>query len=149
MQTSHSTPPRRINVFFYGSFIRPDVMARAGFVPDRIEVARLSGFDIHLCPHACITRSAQHSIYGIMVKATHEELNRMYSADGVGVFLPEAVLVEALDGTLRPAMCYIPPAPANEPPDLDYLEKLLVAARGHGFPVWYLERLEAFRATAV
>lgn len=86
-----------------------------------------SGFDIHLCPHACITRSAQHSIYGIMVKATHEELNRMYSADGVGVFLPEAVLVEALDGTLRPAMCYIPPAPANEPPDLDYLEKLLVS----------------------
>jgi len=139
------TPPaRRIPVFFYGSFIRREVMARGGLRPDRVEVARLSGFDIQVSPHACITRSNQHSIYGILVAATHEELQRMYTMDGVGVFLPEAVVVDTASGSL-PALCYIPPAPGNQPADIDYLDRLLAAGLEHGFPAWYLERLERFR----
>jgi hypothetical protein len=133
-------------VFFYGSFMRRDVMARGGLQPDRIEVARLSGFDIRISPHACIVRSDQHSIYGILVKASHDELNRLYAMDGVGVFLPEALVVETGEGRLQPAMCYIPPAPGDRPADIDYLDRLLVSAREHGFPAWYLERLEGFRA---
>ncbi|MCM5681777.1 gamma-glutamylcyclotransferase [Schlegelella sp. S2-27] len=132
---------RQIAVFFYGSFIRRDVMARGGLVPDRIEVARLSGFEIHICPHACIAPSDQHSIYGILVWATHDQLRRMYSMDGVGVFLPEAVLVETANGCTRPAMCYIPPARGDEPADVEYLDHLIAAGREHGFPTWYLERL--------
>jgi len=33
---------RRIAVFFYGRFIRPDVMARGGLYPGRVQVARLN-----------------------------------------------------------------------------------------------------------
>ena len=69
----------------------------------------------------------------------------MYSKDGVGVFLPEAVIVETRMSCLQPAMCYIPPACDNKPADIDYLDRLLTAARGHGCPDWYLERLERFR----
>jgi hypothetical protein len=141
----HSSTPRKVPVFFYGSFIRPDVMANSGVTPDTVEVARLSGFDICICPHACIARSDQHSIYGILTRLTHDELHRMYSKEGVGVFLPEAVIVETGAGSLQPATCYIPPACGNAPADLDYLERLLAAARGHGFPNWYLARLERFR----
>lgn len=139
------TSLRRIPVFFYGSFIRSDVMISSGLKPGHIEVARLSGFDISISPHACITRSDQHSVYGILVRATHEELQRMYSKDGVGIFLPEAVIVETRMSCLQPAMCYIPPTCDNKPADIDYLDRLLTAARGHGFPDWYLERLERFR----
>lgn len=139
-----TTSARRIAVFFYGSFIRPDVMARGGLVPDHIEVARLNGFDIQISPHACITRSDQHAIYGILVRATHAELQRLYTMDGVGIFLPEAVVVGTQAGSV-PALCYIPPAPGDQPADIDYLDRLLAAARGHGFPAWYLERLERFR----
>lgn len=139
-----TTSARRIAVFFYGSFIRPDVMARGGLRPDRIEVARLNGFDIQVSPHACITRSDQHAIYGILVRATHAELQRLYTMDGVGIFLPEAVVVETPAGSV-PALCYIPPAPGDLPADIDYLDRLLAAAREHGFPAWYLERLERFR----
>jgi hypothetical protein len=138
--------PRRIAVFFYGSFIRPDVMARGGLVPEHIEVARLHGFQIRIDPHASISRSDRHSICGIVVAATHDELNRMYSHDGVGVFLPEAVVVETSGGHLLPAMCYVSPSHGHRPADADYLERLLAAARVHGFPSWYLEHLESFRA---
>jgi len=137
-------PTRQIAVFFYGSFIRREVMARGGLQPDHIEVARLSGFDIHISPHACITRSDQHSIYGILVRASHDELQRLYSMEGVGTFLPEAVMVETGAG-LQPAICYIPPAPDDQPADIDYLDRLLAAAREYGFPTWYLERLDRFR----
>ncbi len=136
---------KRTAVFFYGSFMRRDVMARGGFYPERIEVARLNGFDIDLCPHACISRSDRHAIYGILVNATHAELDRLYSMDGVGIFLPEAVVAETADGRMQPALCYIPPAHGNQPPDVEYLERLLTAAREYGFPQWYLERLESFR----
>lgn len=143
-----STTPRRIPVFFYGSFMRPDVMASAGYVPDRIQVARLSGFDMRVCPHACIVRSSEHAVYGILVRASHEELDRLYHRDGVGAFLPEAVVVEMDIGGLVPAMCYIPPAEQDCPAEADYLEKLLVAAKGYGFPQWYVQRLERFRSYA-
>jgi hypothetical protein len=136
---------KRIAVFFYGSFIRREVMARGGLQPDRIEIARLSGFDIHISPHASISRSDQHSIYGILVQATHEELHTLYSIDGVGVFLAEAVIVETSAGTLQPAMCYIPPTPDNKPADQAYLEEILKAAREYGFPDWYVKKLESFR----
>lgn len=135
---------KRIAAFFYGSFIRKEVMALAGFQPTRIEVAKLSGYDIAFDPHANIFRSDPHAVCGILVHPTHDELHRMYSRDGVGVFLPEAVIVETSDQGLQPAMCYMPPARGTQPPDAAYVERLLEAARQHGFPAWYLDRLQSF-----
>ena len=139
------TTAKRIRVFFYGSFMRREVLARGGFHPETIEVVRLSGYDIAFCPHAYIGRSDQHSIYGILVRATHEELDRLYSMSGVGAFLPEAVLVETLAGGLQAAMCYIPPLRGDKPADPEYVAHLIEAARGYGFPDWYIARLEALR----
>lgn len=145
-----SLPARRVPVFFYGSFIRPEVMARGGLRPDRIEVARLDGFDIRIDPHASISRRPGHSICGIVVHATHDELGRLYAQDGVGLFLPEAVVVSTADDRLVPVPCFISPAHGGQPPDLDYLARLVAAARGHGFPAWYLDRLASLaRADAL
>ncbi|SDP41341.1 Gamma-glutamyl cyclotransferase, AIG2-like [Rhodoferax sp. OV413] len=137
-------PAQQVAVFFYGSFMRREVMAKGGFAPETIEVARLGGFDIHIDPHANISRSGQHAVYGVLVLATHADLQRLYSMDGIGVFLPQAVLVETEGGKLQPALCYIPPARGNQPADRGYLAHLVSAARGYGFPGWYVERLESF-----
>jgi Gamma-glutamyl cyclotransferase, AIG2-like len=133
---------KRIAVFFYGSFMRSDVMARGGFYPAHIEVAKLSGFDIRIDPHANIIRSDQHCIYGILVNATHKELNSLYAMDGVGVFLPEAVNVELQNGSLQAALCYIPPARVSKPADIAYLERLITTAQEYEFPAWYVQRLK-------
>jgi len=145
MENSRPEGGTQVAAFFYGSFIRMDVLARVGFKPDKFEVARLSGFDIHISPHAALSRSNQHSIYGILVKISHDKLGKLYSMDGVGVFLPEAVLVQTLDGKLEPALCYIPPTINNQPADVEYLDRLLEAGRSYGFPKWYLDRLESLR----
>src|SRR4051812_25379053 len=109
MTTEAAAADYTVKAFFYGSFIRSDVQSKSGFYPKLIEVGRLSGFDIHICPHAALSRSDKDSVYGIVVDITHPQLDAMYSAPGVGIFLPEAVLVETRDRKMLPALCYIPP----------------------------------------
>jgi hypothetical protein len=131
--------------FFYGSFINLDVLKQADFVPERFEVARLSGFDIRIQPLANLVRSEEHCVYGIVAPATHRQLARLYSQDWVGTYLPEAVLVETLDGKWRPALCYIAPSPEPRPAAGDYVDRIVGPARQLGFPDWYVARLESFR----
>jgi hypothetical protein len=135
---------KTIAAFFYGSFIRPEIMALGDFQPTNIQVAKLCGFDIAFDPHANVFRSAQHSICGILVYPTHAQLNKLYSRDGVGVFLPEAVLVEIEGNSILPAMCYMPPTRGTEPPDVTYIQLLIEAAKFHKFPAWYVSRLQSF-----
>jgi hypothetical protein len=131
--------------FFYGSFINRAVLKQAGYVLARFEVARLSGFDISIRPLANLVRSDQHCVYGIVAPATHEQLRRLYSQAWVGTYLPEAVLVETLDGTWRPALCFIAPSTEERPASDDYIDRIVEPAREYGFPDWYVARLESFR----
>ncbi len=139
---------RKVWTFFYGSYINFDVLKEVGLVPDEYEVARLSGFDIQIQPLANLTKSDEHSVYGIVASATHEELGRLYQhAEHVlgGVYLPEAVLTETKDGKLRPALCYIAPSIEPKPAANDYIDRIVALAKEYGFPAWYIERLESFR----
>jgi AIG2-like family len=139
----------KVWVFFYGSFINRSVLAEAGFAPERVEVARLWGFDIVVDTLATLVRSDRHSVYGILCEATHADLRRLYGQDWLGgAYLPEAVLVETAGGWLVPALCYIAPTRPPDPPDDDYVSRITGPAREYGFPAWYVERLEGFRKPA-
>ena len=142
IQSTHAS--KQVAAFFYGSFIRPEIMALTGFQPKKTQVAILHGFDIVFDPHANIFRSDAHSICGVLVYPTHDELNKMYARDGVGVFLPEAVIVETMDNKLLPVMCYMPPEKGTQPADLAYVQHIVKAAKEHGFPSWYVDKLEQF-----
>jgi hypothetical protein len=134
--------------FFYGSYMNLEVLKEVDLVPEQIEVAKLSGFDIQIRPLANLVASEQHCVYGILGTATHDELRRLYGhAEHVlgGVYLPEAVLTETPDGKWRPALCYIAPALEPKPAANDYIDHIVAAAREYSFPDWYVERLESFR----
>jgi hypothetical protein len=138
----------KVDVFFYGSFINLDVLRGVNLIPDTVEVARLSGFDIVIRPLANIVRAEQHCVYGILTRATHAELGRLYdfARDGLGgVYLPEAVLVETATRSWRPALCYIAPVMEARQPANEYIDRIVIPARQHGFPAWYIARLESFR----
>ena len=65
-------------IFFYGSYINLAVLREVDLVPDRVEVARLPGFDIQIRPLANLVPSDQHTVYGILATATHAEIERLY-----------------------------------------------------------------------
>lgn len=134
--------------FFYGSFINLEVLGKVGLAPARVEVSRLPGFDIRIAPLANLVRSEQHCVYGILATATHAELNRLYAyaKNGLGgVYLPEAVLAQTLDGRWQPALCYIAPEMTAAPASGEYVDRIVIPARRFGFPQWYIDRLESFR----
>jgi hypothetical protein len=142
-------PDVKVWVFFYGSFINLDVLRQQGLVPERHEVARLPGFDIRIRPLANLIRSEEHCVYGIVATATHAELRRLYdyAREGLGgTYLPESVLVQTLDGKWLPALCYIAPEMELGPAAADYIDRIVGPARQHGFPGWYVARLEGFRS---
>jgi len=136
--------------FFYGSNINLEILKRFDYVPDKVEVARLLGFDITIRPLANLVPSERHGVYGILATGTHDDLERLYGRYVQGElgasYLPEAVLCQTLEGRWVPALCYIAepmdPAPATDA----YLDRIVTPARGFGFPEWYIERLESFRA---
>jgi cation transport regulator ChaC len=140
----------KVWVFFYGSYINLNVLKEVDLIPDQYEVARLAGFDIRIAPRANLVRSDQHTVYGIIATATHKELERLYVEHAHGklgeLYLPEAVLVQTLDGKLKPAMTYICPAMEPRPAENAYVDRIANPARSFAFPDWYVARLESFRS---
>ena len=146
----------RVRVFFYGSYMNRAVLAEVDLRPERLDVARLDGYDIRIAPRATLVVSAPHAVYGLVADATHEELARLYAHahDVLGeTYLPHPVLVQTLlgvhtsstdrqDGAWVPALCYIAEAMAPQPADPAYVGRIVGPAREHGFPADYIERLE-------
>ncbi len=134
--------------FFYGSYMNLDVLKEVDYLPERYEVARLSGYDIRIQPLANLVRSDKDTVYGIVAPGTHEQLARLYAhAKDVlgGTYLPHPVLVQTLDGKWLPALCYIAPSMDSRPAAGDYVDRIVGPARRYGFPKWYIDRLESFR----
>ena len=141
-------PEAKVSVFFYGSYMNPDVLGEAGFTPDHFQTATLSGFDIRIQPLANLVRTDGGCVYGLLTVATHAQLTRLYAhARDVlgGTYLPYPVVVETHDGHLTPALCYLAPSLEPAPPSNEYIDRIVKPARQHGFPDWYIERLESFR----
>jgi cation transport regulator ChaC len=137
---------RSVWAFFYGSFMNPRVLARAGVRPALPRRARLAGWDIRIRPRATLVPSARRSVYGILAKVTHAELDKLYAKDwfGFGAYLPEAVAVSDPQRRRVPALCYIAWKEQKGKPTQEYLQKILSVAVEHRFPRWYVERLRSF-----
>lgn len=136
----------RVRVFFYGSYMNPSVLREVSIVPNRFEVARLDGYDIRIAPRANLVLSKQHCVYGVLVEATHAELDRLYAhaKDLLGeIYLPHPVLTQSDTGGWFPALCYIASTMVERRPDPAYVERIVAAAREFGLPPWYIERLES------
>ena len=138
----------KVWTFFYGSYMNFEVLKEVELAPERWEVARLHGFDIVIRPRANLFRSDGHCVYGVLATATHAELERLYAhaRQILGeVYLPEAVLVEKLDGNWRPALCYLAPAMEPRPASAEYVDRIVGPAKAFGSPDWYVRHLESFR----
>ena len=137
----------RVWIFFYGTFMSPGVLIEHGVTPSRIVPARLNGFELYIRPRGNVMRSERSCVYGAMTEVTHEDLVKLYSSleELFGLkYLPEPVLAEAFDGTVRPVLCYIAPHMDDAPATKEYVSELAEAVRSAGLPEWYAEFVESF-----
>ena len=137
----------RVWVFFYGTFMSPGVLAEHGVFPAEVVPARLNGFELNVRPRVNLTRIDRACVYGALAAVTHAELAKIYTnlEEVFGLkYLPEPVLAEALDGTLRAALCYIAPHMSDAPAEQGYVDQLAECVRATGLPEWYAVYVESF-----
>ena len=140
------TAMRTVKVFFYGSFMSPEVLAKADVHPTDLQKARLEGWKLVIAPRATLVPAASASVYGVVARLTHVELDRLYAKDwfGFGTYLPEAVLVTLDAGDPLPAISYIAWQLEGGKPTRDYVEKILSVARQFSFPEDYVRHIQSF-----
>jgi Gamma-glutamyl cyclotransferase, AIG2-like len=137
----------RVWVFFYGTFMHPDVLAEFGVAPAAVVPARLGGFELSIRPRVNLERAERSCVYGALASVTHEEIARLYEhiEQSFGLkYFPEPLLVEALDGACRPALCYIARHMEEAPAEQGYVEQLAGCVRSLGLPEWYAAHVESF-----
>lgn len=135
----------KVRVFFYGSYMNQTVLREVDLVPERLEVARLDGYDIRIAPRANLVTSTEGCVYGVLAEATHAQLARLYAhaKDVLGeTYLPHPVLAQTRTGAWYPALCYIAPSMVPRPPDPAYVDRIVQPARELRFPDWYISRLQ-------
>jgi cation transport regulator ChaC len=137
----------RVWVFFYGTFMSADVLARHGVRAREVIPARLQGFELTIRPRVNLTPSDRSCAYGAVAAVAHAELDRIYAElrEQFGLaYDPRAALAETLDGRLRSALVYITDSMTDAAPDPAYVTELAACVRGHGLPEWYARHVESF-----
>ncbi len=131
---------RRVDGFFYGLFMDDGVLRQAGVAAERSRRAYVADFALRIGRRATLVPSQGARAYGMVYAMTHAELERLYGAQGLEAYRPEAVTAELLDGGSVPALCYnLLEAPAPDEANADYAEKLRAALRRLDFPADYIE----------
>ena len=136
-----------VDVFFYGSYINFAVLAEVGIDERPYQVAHVDGFRLRIGPLANLVAEPGARAYGIVMKLTHVELERLYveHAQGVlgGTYLPEAVLATSTTGDSLPVLTYVSHDMEPGAADPDYVERIHGPARELGFPDDYLDSIRS------
>jgi hypothetical protein len=141
--------PRRVSVFFYGTFMKPAILAEYGIIAKDVSPARVAGFELYIRPRVNLVPSEGANVYGAIACVTHEDLEKIYSdlEKRFGLkYLPEAVLAETLVGklTVKPALCYIASQMTPGPAAPEYVKELAECVRALNFPESYALHIESF-----
>ena len=82
---------RRIEVFFYGSFMDADLLRKKGVNPANIRQASVPGFALRIGQRATLLRIPNALAHGILMELTHAEVDQLYSDPTGRAYRPEAV----------------------------------------------------------
>jgi hypothetical protein len=130
---------RRVDGFFYGLFMDEDILRDSQIVPVNPRRAYVDDFALFIGRRATLVPASGARSYGMIYSLTHDELDTLYSAPGLEVYRPEALLAQTLDGTVFPAMCYnLREAPSPDEANPEYAERLREALNKLEFPAEYV-----------
>ena len=129
---------RRIEGFFYGLFMDPEVLRDSDVVSKDPRRALVEGFALEIGRRATLLPSDGARAYGMVYAMTHDELARLYGAPGLEDYRPEAVTARLLGGGSLPALCYnLKEAPSPDEANPAYAARLREALLRLGFPESY------------
>jgi gamma-glutamylcyclotransferase (GGCT)/AIG2-like uncharacterized protein YtfP len=130
---------RQLDVFFYGLFMDREMLEAKGTHPTDIRVAAVPGYGLRIGARAALVPDPSAEVHGVLMKLSHDELDKLYSEASVQMYRPEPVLVTTRDGTSVAALCYnLPEPPAASERNVEYAAKLRALATRIGLPGEYI-----------
>lgn len=134
---------RRIDVFFYGLFMDEQLLVGKGVRPADIRPAAVPGFALRIGARAALVPTPRGQVHGLLMKLTHEEIERLYSETSVQAYRPEPVLAIVPGGDPVAALCYnLPEAPSTTERNPEYVAKLRSLAQRVGLPDNYVGSIQ-------
>jgi hypothetical protein len=137
---------RRVWIFFYGAFMDPAVLQANDINVTVVVAALVRGRRLELRPRANLLADDQAVSFGSLAQLTHREIDSLYRMldEKFGLrYLPEAVMAETLEGTLRPALCFVASELDGSMPTHEYIQQMLAAIKAVGLPEWYASYVQS------
>jgi hypothetical protein len=126
---------RRLNVFFYGLFMDPQLLGTKGVHPLDVRIAAVPGFMLRIGARAALVPAPRGKVHGVLMKLFHAEIEKLYSDPGVDAYRPEPVLAIESSGASVAALCYnLPEPPLPGESNAEYASKLRSLAQRIGLP---------------
>lgn len=130
---------RRIDGFFYGLFMDPEVLRENQIVAHHPRRAYADGYALRIGRRATLVPTSGARVYGMIYALTHDELEKLYGAPGLEEYRPEAILAHTLDGSAFPALCYnLRRAPGEDEANSEYAARLRDVLSELEFPPEYV-----------
>ena len=137
------TADRRLDVFFYGLFMDPQLLEGKGATPRDVRLATVRGFALRIGARAAMVPTPSAQVHGAVMTLTHADIERLYAEPSVQAYRPEAVLADLADGTTIAALCYnLPVPPSPDERNTEYAHKLRAVARRIGLPSDYVASIQ-------
>lgn len=134
--------PHLVRVFFYGLFMDIELLRTKGAHPENVRLASVTAFALRLGHRATLQPSFNSRVHGVVMDISNTEIDNLYSEPSVRMYRPEAVLVETLNSTFTPALCFNLVEPSNnEVANEEYAAKLRELAVRLGLPAEYIARI--------
>jgi Gamma-glutamyl cyclotransferase, AIG2-like len=130
---------RRLDVFFYGLFMDPQVLEAKGIHPVDARLAAVPGFRLRIGARAALVPTPGGEVHGVLMKLSHADVEKLYSEPSVQAYRPEPVLAHVSDGASVAALCYnLPEPPRADEQNAEYAGKLRALAQRIGLPADYV-----------
>ncbi len=117
-----------------------EVLRTLGVVPKTFETAELKNWSITFSPMATLVRSEGDSVYGTIAELSRDEVRMLYSKGDLKRYYPVDITVSTKSNERVPVQCYISKSGTGQKPSVEYLQRVIQAAKNLGFPPAYLAR---------
>jgi hypothetical protein len=115
------------------------LLREKGCTPTNERIASVHGFALCIGQRAALVPSADHSVYGVVMSLSHDDIDTLYSEASVSMYRPEAVLAQLSSGMLVAALCFnLPLPPGPDERNAEYATKLRALTHQLGFPKDYV-----------
>lgn len=135
-------------VFFYGSYMNPQVLAEVAIELRGPLIATLDDYELVIRPRANLIARRSSQAWGIVSPVGHEELERLYEEHAQGrlgqVYKPYPVVVRSSDGRRLLALCYLSASMSPGPAEREYVERIAAPALHWNFPSAYIDHIRSF-----